>query len=116
MPRAGTRATCIAQGTHEGAPWACTRPAASGGLCEGHRKARQRGRPMLPLREHFHGPAVEVTIRVTAAERAQLGADAGARASAIVRAALAERRRRRQPRTTPQLRLGLQPRRRRPKA
>lgn len=112
MPRAGTRATCIAQGTHEEAAWSCSRPAASGGLCEGHRKARQRGRPMMPLREHFHGPAVQVTIRVTEEERAQLGADPSARASAIVRKALAEQRRRRQPKT-PQLRLGFQPRRRR---
>lgn len=117
MPRAPIRATCTAQGTHDGDPWACDRPAASGGLCEGHRKARQRGRPMMPLREHFHGPAVEVSIRITEEDRAQLGADPGARASAIVRAFLAEQRRRRRPdSTTPQLRLGLQPRRRRPGA
>ncbi len=114
VPRATPRATCIAQGTHEGVPWSCERPAASGGLCEGHRKARQRGRPMLPLREHFHGPAVLLTIRITEQDRAQLGADASARASAIVRSALAERRRKRSPRATPQLRLGFEPRRRRP--
>ena len=112
MPRAPTRATCIAQGTHEGAPWACTHPAASGGLCEGHRKARQRGRPMQPLREIFHGPAVKVTIRLTEEEHAQLGADPGARASAIVRGVLAEKRRKRLEAATPQLRLGFQPRRR----
>lgn len=116
MPRAATRATCIAQGTHDGVPWACTRPAASGGLCEGHRKARHRGRPMLPLREIFHGPAVTLTIRVTEEDRAQLGADPGARASAIVRSVLADRRRKRQATATAQLRLGFQPRRRRPGA
>lgn len=109
MSRAATRATCIAQGTHKGVAWACDRPAASGGLCEGHRKARQRGRPMLPLREHFRGPAVELTIRVSEKDRAQLGADPAARASAIVRAALAQRRRRNQS-APPQLRLGLVPR------
>ncbi len=69
---------------------------------------------MLPLREHFHGPAVLLTIRVTEQDRAELGADPGARASAIVRSALAERRREKSPRATPQLRLGLEPRRRRP--
>lgn len=110
MSGAATRATCIAQGTHDGVAWACDRPAASGGLCEGHRKARQRGRPMLPLREVFHGPAVELTIRVTEQEHAQLGADPGAKASAIVRAALAQRRRK--PSALPQLRLGLVPRKR----
>lgn len=114
MPRGAKPATCIAQGTHGGVAWACSRPAASGGLCEGHRKARQRGRPMLPLREHFHGPAVELTIRVSEEDRAALGADPGARASAIVRAALASRRRTKQPAAPPQLRLGLVPRRQRP--
>jgi hypothetical protein len=108
MSRAATRAICISQGTHEGVAWACDRPAASGGLCEGHRKARQRGRPMLPLREHFHGRAVELTIRVSEKDHAQLGADPAARAGAIVRAALAQRRRQRS--APPQLRLGLVPR------
>jgi hypothetical protein len=70
---------------------------------------------MMPLREHFHGPAVEVSIRITEEDLARLGADPGARASAIVRAFLAEQRRKRRPgSTTPQLRLGLQPGRRRP--
>jgi hypothetical protein len=113
MPLAANRATCVAQGTHDGVAWCCARPAASGGLCEGHRKARQRGRPMMPLREHFHGPAVELTVRVTAEENAQLGANPSARASAIVRTVLAEQRRKRSPKPAAQLRLGLQPRRRR---
>jgi hypothetical protein len=113
MARAATRATCIAQGTHDGSAWCCSRPVASGGLCEGHRKARQRGRPMLPLRDHFHGPAIELTIRVTEAESAQLGANPGERAGAIVRRFLAEQRRKRSPVRAPQLRLGLLPRRRR---
>jgi hypothetical protein len=69
---------------------------------------------MRPLREVFHGPAVELTIRVTEEERAQLGADPDARASAIVRSVLAERRRSREPTPAAQLRLELQPRRRRP--
>ncbi len=116
MPRAATHATCIAQGTHGGVPWACNRPAASGGLCEGHRKARQRGRPMLPLREHFHGPAVKVTIRITEEDHALLGADPSARASAIVRSVLSEKRRKRLETEVAQLRLGFQPRRRRPGA
>ncbi|WP_248360579.1 hypothetical protein [Anaeromyxobacter oryzae] len=112
MRRVATRATCIAQGTHEGTAWACTRPAASGGLCEGHRKARQRGRPMMPLRERPHGAAVELVIRLTEEDRAQLGANPGERAGAIVRAVLAEQRRKRLPGAPAQLRLGLQPRRR----
>jgi hypothetical protein len=112
MPGATHPPTCIAQGTHDGVAWTCSRPAASGGLCEGHRKARQRGRPMKPLREHFRGPPVHITIRVTEEERAQLGTNPGEKAAAIVRAALAERRRHRQPAQPPQLRLGFLPRRR----
>jgi hypothetical protein len=68
---------------------------------------------MMPLRDVFHGPAVELTIRVTEDERAQLGANPSARAAAIVRAELAERRRKPQPKAAPQLRLGFVPRRRR---
>jgi hypothetical protein len=68
---------------------------------------------MMPLRDVFHGPAVELTIRVTEEDCAQLGASPSARAGAIVRAALAERRRKRSPKAAPQLRLGLLPRRRR---
>jgi hypothetical protein len=71
---------------------------------------------MLPLREHFHGPAGTLTNRVTEEDRAQLGADPAARASAIVRSVLADRRRKRQATATAQLRLGFQPRRRRPGA
>ena len=108
MPRDHTRGTCIAQGTHAGVAWACDRPAASGGLCEGHRKARQRRRPMLPLREHLHGPIVELTIRISEKDRAELGANPAEKASAIVRAALAKRHPR--PSAPPQLRLGLVPR------
>jgi hypothetical protein len=67
---------------------------------------------MMPLREHFHGPPVELTIRITEDDRAQLGADPAARASAILRKALAEQRRKRSPHAQPQLRLGLVPRRR----
>jgi hypothetical protein len=70
---------------------------------------------MLPLREHFHGPAVELTIRITEEDRAALGGDPSARASAIVRAALAAQRRRVPPGAPPQLRLGLVPRGRRPR-
>jgi hypothetical protein len=113
MPREAHPRTCIAQGTDEGVAWTCSRPAVGGGLCEGHRKARQRGRSMKPLREHFRGPPVLITIRVTEEERAQLGTDPGARAAAIVRKALAELRHRRQPGKPAQLRLGFLPRRRR---
>jgi hypothetical protein len=68
---------------------------------------------MLPLREVFHGPGVRVEIRVTEEERAQLGANPGERAAAIVRAALAEQRRRRKAaRADSQLGLRLQPPRR----
>lgn len=113
MPREEKRGSCIAQGTHDGVAWACDHPAASGGLCEGHRKARQRGRPMLPLREHLHGPVVELTIRISEQERAQLGANPAEKAAAMVRASLAQRQRaRRPPSAGPQLRLGLVPRRR----
>jgi hypothetical protein len=115
MPRDAIRATCIAQGTHDGAAWSCPRAAVSGGLCEGHRKARQRGRPMKPLRDHFHGPPVEVVIRITEEDRADLGNDPGAKASALVRRALAEKRRERLASATAQLRLGFVPRRRTPR-
>jgi hypothetical protein len=112
MPRAASRATCIAQGTHDGIAWTCPRPAVSGGLCEGHRKARQRGQSMKPLREHFHGPPVEVVIRLTEEDRADLGNDPSARASALVRAVLAEKRRKRLADASAQLRLGFVPKRR----
>ena len=113
MPRAAHPTTCIAQGTDGGVAWTCSRPAVGGGLCEGHRKARQRGRPMKPLREHFRGPPVHITIRITEEERAQLGTNPSERAAAIVRAALAERRLHRQTGQPAQLRLGFLPRRRR---
>jgi hypothetical protein len=65
---------------------------------------------MAPLREHLHGPVVELTIRISEQERAQLGANPEEKASALVRGALA--RRKRQPPAQPQLRLGLVPRKR----
>jgi hypothetical protein len=67
---------------------------------------------MLPLREHFRGPPVELVIRVTEEDRADLGARPAERASEIVRRVLREERRKRRSRGTPQLRLGLVPRRR----
>jgi hypothetical protein len=67
---------------------------------------------MKPLRDHFHGPAVQIVIRVTEEDRAELGSDPSARASALVRRVLAERRRKRLPSVTPQLRLGFVPKRR----
>ncbi|HET9597489.1 MAG TPA: hypothetical protein VFP65_18010 [Anaeromyxobacteraceae bacterium] len=112
MPRGAHSTTCIAQGTDGDVAWTCSRPAAGGGLCEGHRKARQRGRPMKPLREHFRGPPALVTVRITQEELAQLGADPAARAAAILRAVLAERRHRGATRPA-QLRLGFLPGRRR---
>jgi hypothetical protein len=71
----------------------------------------------MPLRDHFVGPGVQLTIRVTERDRAQLGANPGARAAAIVRAALAERRRKREKaRAQAQLGLRLVPPRRRSSA
>ena len=67
---------------------------------------------MKPLREHFHGPPVEVVIRLTEEDRADLGKNPSARASTLVRAVLAEKRRRRLAEATAQLRLGFVPKRR----
>lgn len=64
------------------------------------------------LREHFHGPPVEIIIRITEEDRADLGNDPSARASALVRAFLAEKRRGRLADASAQLRLGLVPKRR----
>ncbi len=96
MAHATNPAPCTARGTHEGVPWSCSRPAVARGLCDGHRKQAFRGRALVPLHLRRSGPDVQISITVSAAERAQLGADPGARASAMVRAALTEERRRRE--------------------
>ena len=94
-----TPATCTAHGTHRAKPWACDRPASMLGLCDTHRKqqARNPGRPLTPIREALGGPAVPISIRVTVAERDQLGDNPSTRAGEIVRAALARERKRTKP-------------------
>jgi hypothetical protein len=87
---------CSANGTSRGKPWACDRPAVMLGLCDTHRKqqARNPGRAFTPIREALGAPAVAVSIRVTVAERDQLGANPSTRAGTIVREALARERKR----------------------
>jgi hypothetical protein len=114
MARTST-STCTARGTHEGVEWSCERPAVARGLCDGHRKQAFRARPLSPLHDlRTAGQTVQVFITLTAAERAQLGEDPGARAGAIVRATLAaERRKRKAAAAKVQLGLRLLPPRRR---
>ena len=115
MARA-TPSTCTASGTHDGEAWSCARPAVARGLCDGHRKQAFRARPLAPLHDlRTAGQTVQLSISLTAAERAQLGEDPGTRAGAIVRAALAaERRKRKAAAAKVQLGLRLLPPRRRP--
>jgi hypothetical protein len=114
MARTPSPAPCTARGTHEGVAWTCARPAVARGLCDGHRKQAFRGRDLVPLHLRQAGPGVEVSIALSAADVAQLGAEPGARAGAIVRAALAaERRRRKAADAKVQLGLRLLPPRRR---